>query len=320
MRDSKTSCPPQRITCRETDTEHLRRSRRNFLKRAASLSAAGLFAPGTLMSAGIPAARTAADQVPLGETGLKISRLGFGTGSHSGRVQKALGQRVFNDLIRYGYDHGLTFIDCSEGYETFEWIGEAIKKLPREELFLQSKIGGRPEDVLKVIDHHRRVYNTDYVDSMLIHCMVKEDWTDQWKRIMDGFDEAKDRKWIRAKGVSCHSLPALRDAAASDWPEVHLVRVNPQGEHIDGPARTWNEPGDQIKPVMEQIRTMNAKGRGVIGMKIIGNGDFVDAKDRKKSVRFAMAHDEINSVVIGFKNRQEIDEAIGRINRALAVG
>ena len=44
---------------------------------------------------------------------------------------------------------------------------------------------------------------------MLIHCMIKDGWTDQWKRIMDGFDEAKQKGWIRSKGVSCHSLPAL---------------------------------------------------------------------------------------------------------------
>ena len=122
-----------------------------------------------------------------------------------------------------------------KSYATFEWIGGAIKGLPREKLFLQSKIPGQPEDVLKAIDRHRQVFDTDYIDSLLIHCMVKDGWTDQWKRVMDGFEEAKARQWIRAKGVSCHSLPALRTAVASDWPDVHLVRVNPQAKHIDGP-------------------------------------------------------------------------------------
>jgi len=45
---------------------------------------------------------------------------------------------------------------------------------------------------------------------------------------MDAFDQAKEKKWIRAKGVSCHTLPALRTSVATDWTEVHLVRVNPQ--------------------------------------------------------------------------------------------
>jgi predicted aldo/keto reductase-like oxidoreductase len=150
--------------------------------------------------------------------------------------------------------------------------------------------------------------------------MVKNEWTDEMKRVMDGFNEAKEKKWIRAKGVSCHSLPALRTATASDWTEVHLVRVNPQGKRIDGPAEdAWdnNNPTFDVSPVTAEIKKMHAKGRGVIGMKIIGDGQFVKAEDREKSIRYAMACKEIDAVVIGFTKKEQIDEAIERMNRAL---
>ncbi len=264
------------------------------------------------------AKRTAADQVALGKTGLKLSRLGFGTGSNSGNVQYALGQENFNNLIRYAYDQGITYFDCAQSYRTFEWMKGAIKGLPREKLFIQSKIPGQPDQVLAAIDRHRKVFDTDYVDSMLIHCMVKDRWTDEWKRIMDAFDEAKQKKWIRAKGVSCHSLPALRTATASNWTEVQLVRVNPQAKHIDGTDETWNRPGLDLAPVLTELKTMRAKGRGVIGMKIIGNGDFTQPEDREKSIRFAMSRPELDAIVIGFKSTAEIDEAIRRVNQALA--
>ena len=295
-------------------------TRREFLQRTAAAAGAALLSPSLLSAAEKAPARTAADQVPLGKTGLKLSRLGFGTGSNSGKVQRALGQPTFNRLIHYAYDRGITYFDCAQGYATFEWIGGAIKGLPREKLFLQSKIPGQPRDVLKTIDRHRLVFNTDYIDSLLIHCMVKNGWTDPWKRIMDAFEEAKAKKWIRVQGVSCHSLPALRTAAASDWPDVHLVRVNPQAKHIDGPEEEWNKPGHDIAPVVEQLKAMHAKGRGVIGMKLVGDGDFQDPADREKAARFAMARPEISAVVIGFKSVKEIDEAIQRIDRALAVG
>jgi predicted aldo/keto reductase-like oxidoreductase len=292
--------------------------RREFLHRTATITASALLPPALLQAAA--AKRTATDQVALGRTGLKISRLGFGAGSNSGNVQRNLGQETFNKLIRYAHERGITYIDCAQSYKTFEWIGDAIKGLPREKVFLQSKIGGKPEDVLAAIDRHRKVYNTDYIDSVLIHCMVKTGWTDEWKRIMDGFDEAKSRKWIRAKGVSCHSLPALKAGAQSDWTDVHLVRVNPQGHVMDTPEEKWNAKSDvsRVSPVMAEIKKMHAKGHGVIGMKIIGNGDFTNAEDREKSIRFAMSQPEIHSVVIGFKSIAEIDEAIERINRALA--
>jgi predicted aldo/keto reductase-like oxidoreductase len=263
------------------------------------------------------------DQVTLGQTGIKLSRLGMGTGSANGHVQTALGREGFNSLVKYAYDQGITYFDCAQTYQTFDWIGGAIKGLPREKLFIQSKVPGQPDDVLAAIDHHRKVFDTDYVDSMLVHCMVKHDWTEQWKRVTDGFNEAKAKGWIRAKGVSCHSLPALRAARETPWTEVHLVRFNPQGRRMDGmEEEVWQneDPGHDVAPVLSEIKAMRAKGRGIIGMKIIGNGEFVDAADREKSIRFAMSRPELDAVVIGFKSRSEVDEAIQRMNRALAEG
>lgn len=300
-------------------------NRRRFLQTSAAFAGAAFLSPwsqaqlcAATTTPGVT--RTAVDQVTLGKTGIKLSRLGFGTGSSNGHAQTALGKEAFTKLIHHAYDQGITYIDCAQTYATFDWIAGATKGLPREKLFIQSKVPGRPEKVLEAIDHHRKVFNTDYVDSLLIHCMVKDQWTDDWKRIMDAFDEAKEKKWIRSKGVSCHSLPALRAATASDWAEVHLVRVNPQGKRMDGLAQeAWNnaDPTHDVAPVMTELKNMRAKGRGVIGMKIIGNGQFVKAEDREKSIRFAMACKEIDAVVIGFTSKEQIDEAIERMNRAL---
>jgi hypothetical protein len=298
-------------------------NRRQFLQRSVTVTGALMLNPVALLQGRtVTAKRTAVDQVTLGRTGIKLSRLGMGTGSNSGQVQHELGREAFNNLVKYAYDQGITYFDSAQTYKTFEWLGGAIKGLPREKLFIQSKLSGQPADVLTAIDHHRKVFDTDYIDSLLVHCMVKHDWTDQWKRIMDGFDEAKGKGWIRSKGVSCHSLPALRGATASSWTEVHLVRVNPQGARIDGKEESvWPEhdAGHDVAPVLSEIKKMRAKGRGIIGMKIIGNGTFVDAVDREKSIRFAMSQ-PLDAVVIGVKTRAEIDEAIQRINRALAEG
>lgn len=297
-----------------------RLTRRDFLTRTATLAGAAALAPATLAADAPPPRRTHADQVALGRTGLKCSRLGMGTGSHSGNVQKALGKEAFTKLIHYAFDHGITWFDCAQSYATFEWIGDAIQGLPREKLFLQSKIGGQPEKIAEAIDHHRKVFKTDYVDSLLVHCMVQNGWTDAWKRIMDAFDEAQQKQWIRVKGVSCHSLPALQTAAASPWTQVHLVRLNPQGAHMDTPAETWNAKSDtsHVPPVAEQIRLMRDKGRGVLGMKLVGDGDFTNPEDREKAMQYAMKSGLPDAVVIGFKSPAEIDESIGRMNRALA--
>src|SRR5581483_10267959 len=290
-------------------------SRRQFIQRSALAATALSFAQ-PAFSASVTR-RTATDQVTLGNTGIKLSRLGMGTGSNNGAGQMANGREAFNSLVRYAYDQGITYFDCAKAYRTFDWIGQAIKPLPREKLFIQSKVMGSPQDVLATIDGHRKTLNTDYVDSLLIHLMTQPGWTesDNYKRVMDAFNTAQEKKWIRAKGVSCHSLPALRTAIASTWTQVHLVRVNPQGKHTDNEDThdRWDSNSRPIEPVVAELKKMQAEGRGVIGMKIMGNGEFRTPEDREKSIRYAMSRPELNAVVIGFTNRAEIDEAIKRM-------
>lgn len=292
-------------------------TRREFIERSAAMAAGVLLAP----MAAWAAKKTAVDQVPLGKTGLKVSRLGIGIGTNSGRVQQELGQEGLNRLIRYAYDQGLTYIDIARSYRTHTMLGEAIKGLPREKLFIQTKIGGRPEKPFEDIDGCRKTYGVDYIDSVLVHCTITPNWEEERKRVMDALAEAKDKKMIRAHGVSCHSLPALKRAVELDWVDVHLVRVNPQGAHMDtADIKSWNAASNasHVPGVMEQLKLMRAKGRGIIGMKIIGNGDFTNPEDREKSIRFAMQPGLLDCVTIGFKSPAEIDEAIQRMNSALA--
>jgi predicted aldo/keto reductase-like oxidoreductase len=269
-----------------------------------------------LRAADKAAKRTAADQVTLGKTGIKLSRLGIGTGSNSGEVQRSLGREGFNKLLRYAYDQGITYIDTAQNYHTHDWIRDAIKGLPREKLFIQTKMPDAPDKPLEVLDRYRKELGVDYLDSVLSHFAHTPDWPETRKRVLDALDEAKEKQIIRAKGVSCHGMPALLRATALDWVDVHLVRINPQGRHMDGAGAFDHEVATEGP--MKQIAAMRAKGRGMIGMKIIGNGEFTEPEDREKSIRYAMHCGMLDAVVIGFASTSQIDEAIERINRALA--
>ena len=295
-------------------------TRRQFIKNTTALASGLLLSSCALETTTSKSTPTAVDQVTLGKTGMKLSRLGIGTGSIGGSVQRALGTEGFNSLIRYAYDQGITYIDTAESYRTHTMVRDAIKGLPREKLFIQSKMPGRPEKPLEVIDRFRKELGVDYIDSLLIHCTVKNDWDEGRKRLLDAFEEAKEKQIIRAHGVSCHTLPALTKAAELDWVDVNLVRVNPQGAHIDTPVERWDAKSDisHLPPIVEQIKVMRKNGHGIIGMKMIGNGDFTNPEDREKAIRFAMQRVPLDAVVIGFKSNAEIDEAIHRMNRALA--
>ncbi len=293
--------------------KHNRFNRRQFLAAGSLAAGAAL----TSVSAVAAKGRSATDLVTLGKTGLKLSRLGIGLGSYGGRVQHDLGQEGFNRLVRYAFDKGVRYLDCAQSYKTFDWVAEAIKGLPRDQLFILSKIGGNPEKPEEVIDNHLKNFRTDYIDCILLHCAVTATWPQERARLMEAIDKAKEQGKIRSKGISCHALPALRVAAESEWVEVNLVRVNPQAVLVDSETPSWNVPGKRIEPVLEQLAVMKKNNHGVIGMKLIGEGAFKQPEERERAIRFVMTLPEIDAATIGFKNSGEIDEAILRINNAL---
>ncbi len=310
---------------KKSRTENPPITRRQFLKDTTVLASAAWI---TSNSSELPApsiARTAADQVILGNTGIKLSRVGIGSGTNGGNLQRSLGREGFNHLIRYALDQGITYIDTSESYGTHTWVCDAIKGIPREKLFIQSKVmqmGFRrsSEDPLKTIDRFRLELGMDYIDSLLIHCQITPDWDEQNKYLLDAFAEAKQKKIIRAHGVSCHSLPATTKAAQLDWVNVNLVRINPQGVNMDTSEMAVFGTSDEshVPAVVEQIKIMRQNGHGIIGMKLLGEGAFKTIEERRKSLTWIMKSGLVDAVVLGLKNTREIDEALRHINSALA--
>jgi predicted aldo/keto reductase-like oxidoreductase len=298
-------------------------SRRNFIRK--SVETVSVVAIGNELISRAEAApvRTASDWVPLGRKNkIKIPRVGMGTGSINGQVQRDLGQEGFNKLVAYAYERGVRYIDTADNYKTHELIREAIKanKIPRDQVFIQTKLPIKQEtlkDPRATIDRYRKELGTDYFDSLLIHCATKETWVEDMKFLMDAFDEAQAKGWVKAKGCSCHGLRALRAATRNDWIEVQLARINPQGHHVDQDLPDVHAPQGKYDEAMKEIKTMHAGGRGVIAMKLCGNGDFTKPEDREKAIQHAVKCGFVDAMVIGFKNNAEIDEAIERVNRAL---
>lgn len=290
-------------------------TRRDFIKSTAVVTGAAVFSS----SYNSHASPSAEDLVLLGKTGLKLTRIGFGTGTLGGTVQRSLTTGEFNRLIRYAYDRGIRYIDTAENYQTHSWVRDAIKGLPREKLFILSKMPRIPDNPLETLDRYRSELGVDYIDTVLVHAVQTPDWDEERKVVLDALEEAKQKQIIRAHGVSCHSLTALRKAAELDWVDVNLVRINPQGVKVDmlRPARGVSSDASHVPDVVEQIKIMRDNGHGVLGMKIIGEGDFTNMEDREKSIRYVIQNGLVDAYAIGFKNTEEIDEAIRLTNQAL---
>jgi aryl-alcohol dehydrogenase-like predicted oxidoreductase len=254
--------------------------------------------------------------VTLGKTGIKTTLLGMGTGfSGYNRSSNITRAGVAEPLIKQAYDKGIRFFDCADSYGTHPFTAAALRGVPRESYVLSSKIwvsqGGIPEperpDADVLIDRFRKELNTDYIDIVQIHCMTDALWTDKQKKQMDVLETLKAKKIIRAHGVSVHSLEAMQAAAESDWVDVIHVRVNPYGESMDK-----KDPSEVI-PVIEKL---HKAGKGVIGMKLIGNGKFRnDSEKIDASLKYVLELGTVDMIIVGFELPEQIDNYIARIEK-----
>jgi aryl-alcohol dehydrogenase-like predicted oxidoreductase len=294
-------------------------TRRDFLK--GTLATGLITGAGSLLaSAGLPARRSATDWVTLGNSGIKVTRLAFGTGTFGGRVQRELGQEQFTRLVRHAYDQGIRFFECADAYNGMhEMLAEALKGIPRDSYRLMTKYRLREtEDPKITIDRFRKELASEYFDILLLHCVRTPDWSEQFKRLRDEFSEAKQKKIILAHGASCHGLLPLRAFPQNtNWLDVALLRVNHHGTRMDTLKQVDTNDLGNVNEVVGHIRTIRGNGTGVIGMKIIGEGQFTNPEQRDASVKFVMQLGVVDAVTIGYKSSAEIDEAIQRINTHL---
>jgi 1-deoxyxylulose-5-phosphate synthase len=256
----------------------------------------------------LPQKFNAHDTVTLGATGIRTSRLAMGTGTHGfakSSDQVRLGMAPLTALLLNGYENGLRFFDTADSYGSHPYVASAIKQLPRDKVVVMTKSDTRdPERMKADLDRYRRELGTDYIDIVLMHCMMEGDWTTRYRGTMDALSEAKEKGILRAHGCSCHTLEALRAAAASPWVEVDLVRMNPVGAYMDSDPET----------VAGVIKEMRASGKGIVGMKILGQGKL--RHRQSEALHYALSLGLLDAFTIGAASQDEQMDLIGRIAAA----
>ena len=288
--------------------------RRLFLGATAGL-ATGLSSVTELHSAAAPTSVPPSPPlVPLGKTGIKLSRVGQGTGVRGGNRQSdqtRMGYEKLVGLFHHAYERGIRFFDLADLYGTHVYFREALRTMPREEIAILTKIWWRydgPGDQANspwrrqaartTLERFLHELGTDYLDIVLLHCMQKASWDKELQTYMEVLEQAKEKGQIRAVGVSCHDLGALQTAADSPWVDVILARINPQGVKMDGtPAE-----------ILRVLGKAHRNGKAVIGMKIFGEGKLVE--QREDCIRFAQESGVLDAMTIGFDAPNQIDDVL----------
>jgi aryl-alcohol dehydrogenase-like predicted oxidoreductase len=235
--------------------------------------------------------------------------MAIGLGTSSGNVQREMGLQGVADYLKFAYDQGLFFWDTADAYKTHFHIKQALKSIPREKVTISTKTDVRPgsggdmaAEMRACLDRYRQELGTDYIDQVLLHGMRSPNWPTEFKPVLDVLSEAKEKKIIRTHGASIHSLDALKMAAKTPWCEVHLQVINFAGVRTDSP---------NVAEVVEVLRQSKAAGKGVWGMKILGEGRLRGRID--EALRFAVGLDCLDSFTLGAGNRDELADVIRRV-------
>ena len=232
--------------------------------------------------------------------------IGTGTfgGGRSSNQMRALGADGVADMLAAGYDNGVFFWDSADSYGTHDAIKIALKRVPREKVTILTKTdASTPEKLKDDLDRFRQEAGTDYFDILLLHARNNPKWDEVDKASMDVLSEAKQKKIVRSVGISCHSLEAMSVAAKSPWLDVCLGRFNCAGVRMDGSI-------DEVQPLLAQLK---ANGKGIIAMKVLGEGTLVETDRVDEALRFAVTKDVVHCFTIGCESRAQVMDNIARI-------
>lgn len=286
-------------------------NRREFLATGVAITGAALAAhmPAPVFAAAPK--KYANDRVLLGPMKVPVTRLAMGTGTNgsggSSDQTRKLGLGGIADLLEAACDQGVTFWDSADQYGSHPHLKEGLKRVPREKVTILTKTHASTEkEALADIDRFRREIGTDYLDILLLHCMLDDHWPEQKKGAMAAIEEARVKGIIKTHGVSCHTLGALKAAAINPWVQVDLARINPAGMIMDADVAT----------VLSVLRQMKAAGKGVIGMKILGAGGLSNRVD--EALQYALSLDCIDCFTIGSESRGQFQDLVKRIPAASA--
>jgi aryl-alcohol dehydrogenase-like predicted oxidoreductase len=281
-------------------------NRRFFVKSASA--AAGLLAisPLALQAKPFRQKKNISDRIMLGKTGIEVSRMAMGTGTNgtgqSSNQTRQLGMTGLPDLLQAGYDMGVTFWDSADQYGSHPHLKEALKRIPREKVVILSKTHASSEAEMKAdLDRFRKELGTDYIDILLLHCMMSDDWPKEREGAMKVLSEAREKGVIRAHGVSCHTLGALKSAAASTWVQIDLARINPYGAEMDS----------KVPVVVDVLRQMNQSGKVIMGMKIFGAGQLSNRAD--ECLKYALDQDYLSCFTIGVESLSQLKDLAVRL-------
>ncbi|MDF1514491.1 MAG: aldo/keto reductase [Anaerolineae bacterium] len=244
-------------------------------------------------------------KVELGNTNLHVSKLALGTGTNgwgNSSEQTRKGPDWLVEHLKQGYQLGINFWDLADGYGSHAYARRALASLNRDEIVIATKTSSQDELTCRdAVNRFLKELDTDYLDILLLHGKKSDDWNITYRPAMNVLSEFKDKGLVKAVGISCHGLDALKVAAKESWVDVILARVNYADIRMDAST-------EQVLPVLQ---TAYNNGKGIYAMKVLGCGPLADNPD--KAIRYIMNLDCIHAMTIGHTEDAQLGQNVAII-------
>lgn len=242
--------------------------------------------------------------VKLGNTNIEVSRLCFGSLTIS-PLQRNFSFDKGAELIKYGFDRGINFLDTAELYNNYGHINKFLKKINRKEFVIATKSYSYSNETAKIsLEKALKELDTDYIDLFLLHEQESEHTIRGHFEAIEYFIKAKEKGLIRAIGISTHRVEGV--LAASKYDEIEVVHpiINKLGIGIqDGTT----------SDMINAIKKCHSLGKGIYGMKPLGGGHLLN--NVEEAFNFVQDIKEINSIAIGLQSKTEIDANINLLEK-----
>jgi len=281
--------------------------RRDFIKTAA-LATATIAVP-SLRAETVEGTPSVKSYREIGQTGLKMSDISFGTGKLSA-----------SSMILRAVDSGINYFDTAPDYGQAEkTIGEAMVKLRRDKIIIASKfctpvpypghlpLGTKKKDYIAAVEGSLSRMRTDYLDFCFVHAIgeMSKDLEAEKKRLLDGemldaVSELKKAGKIRFLATSSHGPPNMEELLMTAVTSGHFDMIMASFNFMKFPS---------LPNVMKEAHKRKV---GVIAMKTLAGAKDMDIGSKEQefshaAFKWVLKHPEVSGLVVTMKTVSDIE-------------
>lgn len=240
----------------------------------------------------------------LGKTGLKVPVISFGV------------MRADNPaLCQAAFDNGITLFDTAHVYQNGNnesMLGNLFKEIPRKSFILETKVkpagvgrDGKPTDQTTADDFLQKFnlsltrLQMDYVDILYIHDISSTELL-TYKPILSAAEKLKKQGKVKFIGFSTHNNMANVISAAADMPVWDVILTS------------YNFKIENIAEMNASLRKANQAGIGIVAMKTMAGGGFLDKEKTKPinasaALKWALSNNDVHTTIPGMTTFDHLD-------------